>query len=267
VAARAASDSEREDLASALLESDRRYFEADAEVVGLDGGSIAVLRGAESLAAGCVVQRIDASRAAADPDRWLDELETRLRTLGATRARLYLERSEDALETALARRGYRSRVEHGFVRDAVACATELALVASDDEPGWERRKEVVRRAGTSPDGFAVDPDLWIDMERRRCRAGYMRPYLVRRGGDMLGAVCAATAGPLLRIKNVIVDPAHRRQGVATAIALRFAGLAAEEGFAAAGCFAIDDAGEIYSRAGYRIETSQVEWTRDLTSAP
>ena len=49
-----------------LLESDRRYFEAGADVLPIPAAVIAVLPGAERLAAGCVVQRIDTSLVAAD---------------------------------------------------------------------------------------------------------------------------------------------------------------------------------------------------------
>jgi len=255
--------------AAALIESDRRYFEAGAEVLAFPGASIAVLRGAESLAAGCVAQRIDVGCAAAAPDSWLAELEARFRDLGASRVRLYLEGAHGTLDAALARRGYRRRVEHGFVRECGGPAEDpgVELVSSDDDDGWIVRRELLRRSGSAPDGFAADPDLWIDMERRRTRAGYMRPYLVRRGGDVVGAACAASAGPLLRIKNVCVDPAHRRSGVATALAVRFADLAASQGFAAAGCFAIEgEAGMgIYGRAGYRDLTSQLEWVSNLGS--
>jgi predicted GNAT family acetyltransferase len=95
----------------------------------------------------------------------------------------------------------------------------------------------------------------------------MQPYLVRRQGDVVAAACAAASGPLLRLKNVVVDPAHRRRGVATALAVRFAGLAAELGFSATGCFAIEGevAMGIYVRAGYREATSQVEWMLELGS--
>jgi GNAT superfamily N-acetyltransferase len=252
--------------AAALLESDRRYFEAGADVLAFRGASIAVLRGAESLAAGCVAQRIDVACASAAPDSWLAELEGRFRDLGASRvastSRAHTVRSTRRSRAAAtggassmaSSRGCRGPAENPGVE----------LVAADDDDGWSVRRGLVRRSGTVPDGLLADPDLWIDMERRRTRAGYMQPYLVRRGGDVVAAACAASAGPLLRIKNVIVDPAHRRRGVAIALAVRFSALAAEQGFAAAGCFAIE--GEpgmgIYGRAGYSNVTSQLEWVSD-----
>ena len=55
-----------------LLESDRLYFEAGADVLPIPGAVIAAMRGAEKLAAGCVVQRIDPDAVGA-PDSWLAE--------------------------------------------------------------------------------------------------------------------------------------------------------------------------------------------------
>ena len=60
----AAPDSTPAEWARDLLESDRRYFEAGAEVIPVTHARIAVLSGARSLAAGCVVHRVDAPAAA-----------------------------------------------------------------------------------------------------------------------------------------------------------------------------------------------------------
>ncbi len=260
-------DSDLAEWSRDLLESDRRYFEAGAEVIPVPHAVIAVLRGAESLASGCVVQRIDAAGAAADPEAWLGEIEDRLRALGSPRARLYLDSPHALLERALERRGYRSRVEHGLARAAGATAggAEVEFLTAEDESGWSARREVMRRAGSGPDGHPTDPDKWVAMERRRHAAGFMRAYLIRRDGKVVGVIGAAPCGSLLRMKNLVIDPAHRRQGAATAAAVRFAALAEEGGLSAAGCFALD--GEpglaIYPSAGYRVVVRQIEWVRGL----
>jgi Acetyltransferase (GNAT) family len=251
-----------------LLESDRRYFEAGAEILAFPGAQIARLRGSEALAAGCVVQRIDPKRDAENADAWLADLEARLRTFGTPRSRIYLESPEPALEAALRARDYRPRTEHGFVRAAESGAGtgEIALEAAGDEAGWRTRRELLRGQVLGVDGHAMDPDLWITMERRKHEAGYLRPYLIRADGKTVGAVCAAACGSLLRLKNLMVDLAHRRRGIATATAIAFARLAAEEGLAAAGCFALE--GEpgliLYPKAGYRESATQTEWVRDLS---
>lgn len=263
----AAPDSTPAEWGHDLLESDRRYFEAGAEVIPVTHARIAVLSGARSLAAGCVVHRVDAPAAAADADAWLAEVESRLRSLEIPHARLYLDAPHTRLDRALERRGYRSRVEFGFARAAGGEDTgeEVEFLEAEDEAGWSARLELVRRSASAPDGHPLDPELWVAMERRRSEAGFMRAYLIRMGGETVGAIGSAPCGGLLRMKNLVVDPAQRRRGVATATARRFAQLARDEGLAAAGCFALD--GEpglaFYPRAGYRVAVRQIEWIRDL----
>ncbi len=248
-----------------LLESDRRYFEADAEIIPIPGAVIARLTGAETLGAGCVVLRIDAGRVAADADPWLSDVEVRLRQLGARRARLYLEAPQNSLDSALRRRGYRSRTEYGLARPAGSAGEDLGveLVPAEDEAGWSSRLDLMRRIEHFPDGHAGEAEAWIAMERRKHRSGYLRPYLIQAGGNVVGAVAAAACGSILRMKNLVVDPAHRRRGIASATAVVFADLAARQGFAAAGCFALE--GEpgvvLYPRAGYREVARQTEWVR------
>ncbi len=249
-----------------LLESDRRYFEAGAEVVPIPGAVIAVLRGAQSLAAGCVVQRVDADAGGAEPDAWLAEVEDRLRALGSPRARLYLDAPQGRLEDALARRGYRPRAEHGFIRAAGDVGeTEIELVPAEDENDWSARRDLLRREELGVDGHPLDPDLWVALERRKCEAGYMRPFFIRSEGRIVGALCAAPCGNLLRLKNLVVDADCRRRGLATATAVFFVRLARDAGLEAAGCFAL--AGEpgmhVYPRAGYGDSVVQTEWVRSL----
>jgi hypothetical protein len=260
---------ERGEWARDLLESDRRYFEAGAESISIPGATIAFLRGAEPLAAGCVVHRVDLS-GVVDGDAWVVGMEERLRALHCPCARLYLEAPCPRLEEALARRNYRARVEFGFVRAAVRGAGDpfVEVIPADDAPAWSQRRTIMERCGRGPDGHRTDADLWVAMERRKCRAGYMRPYVIAVKGDVVGAVCAARCGSILRLKNLFVDPGCRRRGVATAVAERFAGLAAEAGQPAAGCFAIE--GEpgmiVYALAGYETVTRQTEWFRELEGA-
>jgi GNAT superfamily N-acetyltransferase len=254
-----------------LVESDRLYFEADAEVIPLAGAVLARLRGAEALAAGCVVHRIDADGLPADVGEWLAAVESRLRGFGCPRARLYQDTPHAALETALARRGYRPRVEFGLVHaaDRGEAAEAVELRPADDAAGWSERRRLVERSRRGPDGHRADPDLWVEMERRKHRAGYLQPYLIVSHGKVVGAVCFAPCQSILRLKNLIVDPEHRRRGVATATASCFVRAAAEAGRAAVGCFVLEGEPGVaaYERAGYRMITQQTEWVRDLGGTP
>lgn len=261
---------EREEWSRDLLESDRRYFEAGAESIPIEAATIARMRGAELLAAGCVVQRVAVAEIPERADAWLAEVETRLQSLGSPRARIYLDQPAPGLEAALARSGYRSRVEIGFVRagDPAQPAPIVELAQADDEHGWSARRKIMERCRLGPDGHQADPDLWVDLERRKCRAGYLRPYLISGGGGVVGATCVATCGSLLRLKNLFVDPDCRRRGVATAAAIRAARLAEQESHAATGCFAVEGGPgvAVYTPAGFVDVTRQTEWVRELEGA-
>jgi ribosomal protein S18 acetylase RimI-like enzyme len=254
-----------------LLESDRRYFEAGAEIVPVPGAVIARLRGDERLAAGCVVQRIDPAGLPDDAGAWLSALEERLRGFACPRARLYLDAPHAALETALARRGYRPREEYGLVRaaDRTEVGGTIALRPAADEAGWRERRKLIERSQRAPDGHRAEPDLWVEMERRKHQAGYLRPYLIVSGDAVVGAVGTAPCRRILRLKNLIVDPDHRRRGVATAVASLLARVAAQEGYAAMGCFVLEAEPGVaaYANAGYRRVTQQTEWVRDLGETP
>ncbi len=253
-----------------LMESDRRYFEADAELAVVPGAVVARLRGLESLAAGCVVQRIDAARLPADIDAWLAALEQQVRGFGSPRARLYLDAPHEPLAAALARRGYRAGTEIGLLRHAGGGAgAKIQLLPADDARGWSERRRLMERSRRAPDGHNADPDLWVEMERRKCRAGYLQPYLIVEGDAVVGAMCLAPAGSILRLKNLIVDPDHRRRGIATAAAACLARLAAESGYAGAGCFVLENepGAAAYTNTGFRAAITQTEWVRKFGDRP
>lgn len=250
-----------------LLESDRRYFEADAEVIPIPGAVIARLPGEERLAAGCVVQRIDPTAVPEDGDAWLAAIEEKLRAFGCPRARLYLDGPHEMLEGALSRRGYRGRVEYGLAcsADGTKGAGTIELRPATDAAGWLARRKLMERSQLAPDGHRADPERWVEMERRKYDAGYMLPHLIVSADRIVGALSTARCGRILRLKNLIVDPAHRRRGIATAVAAQMARLAAEKGLAAAGCFVLEGESGIaaYTTSGYHHVTQQTEWVREL----
>ena len=258
-----------DELGRELIESDCRYFESGALIYALGAGEIARLPGFETVAAGCVVQRLRLERLtparAAD---WIARVEYRLRAMGCTFSRWYVVGEAPALAPALAGAGYERRIELGFILDAEparAAISPLSLHAVESDRHWSAKLALHRRAAEGPDGHVTPPRLWVDLERRKAAAGYMRPYLVEIEGAVCGAVSASRQGPLLRMKNIVIDPAYRRRGIATAVASAFGSLAAAVGCAAAGCFGVDgDAGaRVYRRAGYRVVTEQIEWVKPL----
>jgi GNAT superfamily N-acetyltransferase len=126
--------------------------------------------------------------------------------------------------------------------------------------------EVHSGIDAGPDGFALDPIHWTGFAKAKQAAGYFTVYLARRDGVPCGAVGFRRTAHLLRLKNLIVAPTHRRRGVGAAILNAAAAMAHAQGLAAVGCFALPgEAGEaLYRRGGFVATTSQMGWDRPLT---
>jgi RimJ/RimL family protein N-acetyltransferase len=239
---------------------------------------VAHLPGFEALAAGCVVHRVRPERIRGRPATWVGRIERRLAGLGTKLARWYLAESEVALAQVLAQAGYESRIELGFLRDANGHPRPNDRRANSLPPGavalravrtpgeWRAKRAIHELSARAPDGYVVAPELWFEMERRKWQARYMWPYLIEIEGEVGGVVNVAPCGRILRMKNLVVAPAHRRQGVATRVAIALAAIAQRTGYEAAGCFAIvGEAGaRIYPGAGYRVVVRQIEWVKSLT---
>jgi GNAT superfamily N-acetyltransferase len=258
-------------LASDLLDSDRSYFESAAVLEAAGGATIARVPGLERVSAGCVVQRVDPSVLPRDPLRWIELVEQRLLGHGCRRARFYLTGRHPALEAALLARGYRPQDETGYVltvdRPAAARpdgpAAELRPVTSADD--WAAKAALHRLSGTGPDGHDSDPEAWVELERVRAAAGWMRPFFIVSRGAICGVIALASGESILRLKNLVVHPSWRRMGIATAVLHRAHAIAWREGWAGVGAFALagDPSEQLYRTAGYEAVARQTEWMRPL----
>jgi hypothetical protein len=253
-----------------LIESDAQYFEGGALVEDLGGAMLAHLPGLESIAAGCVVHRIDPARLPENLDGWLECVEGRVAAVGCRRPRLYLADPFPALEAVLARRGYEPRIEIGFATVFRGDASgEVALAPVEGERGWEAKLKLHRESGSPPDGHETDADAWVELERRKAAAGAFQPYLLVSSDSRnplarpLGAVAFAPCGDLLRLKNLVVHPARRRQAVGTAAVALGARMAKSLGKQVLACFAVaGGTGELlYRRRGLVEIVHQTEWMR------
>jgi GNAT superfamily N-acetyltransferase len=260
-----------EALASELLDSDRAYFESGAVLELAGGATIARVPGLERVSAGCVVHRVDPSVLPRDPLRWIELVEQRLLGHGCRRARFYLTGRHPALEAALLARGYRPQDETGYVLSVDRPirarpdepAAELRPVTSTDD--WAAKLALHRLSGTGPDGHESDPEAWVELERIRVAAGWMRPFFIVSRGAICGVIALSSAGSLLRLKNLVVHPSWRGMGVGTAVLQRAHAIAWREGWAGVGAFALagDPAERLYRHAGYEAVTRQTEWMRPL----
>ena len=259
-------------LASELLDSDRGYFESAAVLELAGGATIARVPGLERVSAGCVVHRVDPSVLPRDPLRWVELIEQRLLGHGCRRARFYLTGRHPALEAALLARGYRPQDETGYVlavdgRPVTALPdgplAELRPVTSADD--WAAKLALHRLSGTGPDGHNSDPEAWVELERVRVAAGWMRPFFIVSRGAICGVIALSSGESLLRLKNLVVHPSWRRMGIATAVLYRAHAIAWREGWAGVGAFALtgDPAEQLYRNAGYEAVARQTEWMRPL----
>ena len=251
-----------EALGRALLDSDRRYFELAAAVVDLGFAELAYMPGLEDVAAGLVVHRFRDDPPPADIAHRLAAAAQRCRRLGAGAVRFYLDRPTPTVEAALARMGARQRWELGLIAAAggTPLRPDLALEPIRSETDW-RDKEDLHEGDDSPDGHPTAPRRWTLLERRKCGTGAMRPFLVRWNGRAVATLSVIACGALWRLKNIYVRPSARRRGIASD-AVRLAGrLAAEDGAATIGIFAVaGSAGSVvYPKLGFREVVRQSEW--------
>lgn len=258
---------DRDDAVSeALLDSDVQYFEMGATITRLSCGSMALMDGLTSLAAGCVIQQID--QLPNDVHGWLDEVESHLRRCGATRVRIYVGSSPEFARAALLQRGYEERIEIGFV----ARSANMPLPKSDvilrevvSDQDWAAKLHLHEDAMDGPDGYTNQAASWVQMERRKFLTGGMQCYLVEQDHRIVGTVGAIDFGPILRLKNLVIAPGFRRRGLGLAAVHQLKLLASREPNRRLGLFGI--VGEpgiaLYRNAGLREINRQFEWSRSL----
>ena len=251
-----------------LLESDRRYFESAASVEDLSGATLTRMPGLRSLPAACVVHRITSSARNCSLRTWLDRLEARVASLGYSRMRIYLQDDPPALKALLRQRGYDSTSEIGFLKEppqrlpSGACSFEPVSSARE----WAAKLQLHQACPMGPDGYPAPAEAWVDLEYRKTEAGYMEPFLARHDGRVCGTVSVAPATNLLRLKNIVVHPDFRGDGVGTQLVHHVLREARARGYPVVGVFGVEGSpgAALYRSCGFEAVTTQVEWQRDLS---
>lgn len=253
------------DLSQDLIESDRSYFERGARLVGLPGAVLAHMPTFRDIPAAAVVHRVDPGAVLPDPLTWIVTVETIATDLGLPRSRFLLDRSTPELELALTMLGYQSRAEYGLLRPAAPVETRVQLVPIRDDTDWSRKLGVHAPTENGPDGFALDPHRWVTFEQAKQAAGYFTLYLAMQEGVPCGSFGVNCTGKLLRLKNLVVAPTHRRRGIGAAILDAVSNMAHSRGLAAVGCFSLPGGqGDPFYRAmGFHEAIVQVGWDRTL----
>ena len=243
--------------------TDAAYFEMGAEVEALPGAMLAWMPGLTGLAAGAVVQRVDGEIAARMGGSWVSEIEGALGRIGAPLARIYLD--EDSTAGDLLRQaGYAMRPELVFAHAMEAAPGEVELLRLDNDEAWNRKKRLHNEADRTPDGHPGSASDWVELERRKADHG-LESYLALLGGEVVGAIGAIRGDRILRFKNILIHPDHRRRGLGRAMLNSLAGLGRESGILEQTVFAVrGNAGErLYRACGMRSVGTVVEWSRSL----
>jgi GNAT superfamily N-acetyltransferase len=249
-----------------LVESDRRYFEMAAKSMSIGAGEMAWIPDFVDFPAGVVVHRVNVDEMPAHPGKWVAALEVALREVGATLARVYMDSRGTTLDEELLSRGYEPRDEIGYViEDVIDGGSGIELRPVDTEEAWTLKIALHEADAARPDGHPSSAPSWVSLEREKCEQGGMQPFLAWDGDAVVGAVCAVRVPHLLRVKNVVVHPGHRRRGVAQAMLARMSELAQAENLRGIGVFAVrDEPGDrLYRSLGMREVGVQVEWARPL----
>jgi len=252
-------------VAGTLLESDALYFELAAEQIPLNGAVLAWMPGFESLAAGCVVQRVRPEVVRENPEGWLLTVEAAVRMTGAALARMYLPPDIPGIENSLRRAGYQSRVEVVLASNGappeVDSAYRLRPVQSEED--W-RLKEWVHHRCEAPDGYENPAREWTRFIRAKCATGGKESFLIERDGEVVGCVGAMCFPGVVRLKNLCVMPEFRRQGAGSqAVGLMWQRAADRD--SVLGAFAVEGRGgeKLYRRRKLEAVASLVEWRKSL----
>ena len=253
-----------------LLESDVAYFRAAAECEEVLGFRISHMPGLDALAAACVVHQISMPLGDKLP-QWLQVLEHRISLLGCGHARFYQQRPDADLEKQFRKNGYRPAQEISLLntfedkglRDDSDALVQLRPVRTEGD--WSLKLKLHQAISYDPDGHVSAAETWLQMEQQKCAAGYMEPFLIVREDVVCGAVNYAPGGRIGRLKNIVVHPNWRREGIGVQAARIIANIARERDMVAAGCFAMEDgpALNMYRSAGYFPVTQQTEWYKRL----
>ncbi len=254
-------------LALAIVESDRRYFELAARTKQLPIGQLCWMPGLNDLAASCVVHRIVSDHGPLPLASWLEEVELALQSRLIPRIRIYLDDCTPEFERLFRHGDYETRCEIGFLapQGHPTPPSEIQLREVRSEDDWGLKYKLHEQAMEGPDGYTNQADLWVEMERRKCATGKMQSYLVCRHDEVVATVGTIVSDGLLRLKNIVVAPKLRRQGIALATVHHLWRMAEADHDCRLGVFGVKGGKGscLYQRAGLFAVTEQYEWSKIL----
>ena len=251
-------------LLAQAIESDRTYFELAAEVGRLAGATLAGVPGLAHSPAGAVVHRVDPDAIADGGAAWIGMAETAMAGIGAGLYRIYLDGPDERADAVLRAAGYVARDELVFLDCLPNPSLDVMLRPVASGIDWAAKLHFHEAADRTPDGHGNGTADWVELERRKCRAG-MNAYLAELDGEVVGAVGAIWCGDFVRTKNLLVAPGSRRRGIARAMIGRLAVLGRQRGVSKQCFLAVggEQGEQLYRSMGMAMIGMQVEWSKPL----
>lgn len=249
------------------VETDRIYFEMGAELRQLAGATLAWMPGLTGSPAAAVIQRVDPEAVARGGERWVSDAERAFADTGGELVRIYLDGRYDGADEVLRQAGYSDRDELVFVHRLPDPPPGLTLRAVTSEGDWQAKLRFHETVDETPDGHGNRAADWVELERRKCLAG-MDAFLAEQDGAIVGAVGAVWGDGIVRTKNVVVHPGHRRRTIGKAMLCHVAALGRARGVSEQCVMAVrGETGELlYRAAGMQMVGIQVEWSKPLKGA-
>ncbi len=261
---RASLSTTSENVFARAIETDRTYFELGAEVERLPGAVLAWMPGLTAAPAAAVVHRVVPEVIAALGQAWVTRAEHSLADIGADLARIYLDARGTPADKMLHAAGYAARDELVFTHCLPDRDPRLTLRPVETDSDWERKLRFHTASQASPDGHGNSPSDWVAVERRKCACG-MEAFLAEIDGETVGAIGLVAGDGLMRLKNLVVHPRHRRRSNGLDMLSQAAALGRTRGLREQCTLAVSgDAGELlYRAAGMQVVGIQVEWSKPI----
>ena len=250
-----------------LLETDVRYFELATRTTDLHGAQMFWSPGGTSIPVGCVIFRVEEPNSPAQALDWIARFEDAILRVDSHLARIYLQKPNPLMELALARSGYEKEPEVAFVGPATAPTTDttVTLQLMKTEADLDKMAEIDAENPVGPDGHTADIETWNEIIRQKWRTGELLLYFIMDRGEICGTVGAMKAAHIVRLKNLVVRPSHRKKGVGRGATLALWKKAFESGKRLA-VFGVPGGGgyATYKSAGLHPTWPQYEWCKKLT---
>lgn len=251
-----------------VLETDNRYFELATESADLSGARLVWSPGRTSIPLGCVILRVEEPESDEQALEWLARFEEAILNVNCRLARIYLQKPNAVLESALTRTGYERRPEVAFVGPATAppAGTTVSLQLMTKEADLDKMAEIDAEDSYGPDGHTADNATWNEIIRQKWRTGELSLYFIKDQDEICGTVGAMHAEHILRLKNLVVRPSYRKQGVGRRATLALWKMAFDSGKRLA-VFGVPGGGgyATYKSAGLHPTWPQDEWCKILTA--